>query len=662
MSMVTTTRNSLQYQCAEHHLIVEPWGMSSVRVRATPNPEFGPAAPALLPQPEVVVTITREGKGAALVNGLLRVEISSDGRLRFLHAVSGAVLLEEPEVEILHSPAREFKPGDGDLWGLEARFSAQEEERFYGLGQHRHGRLDQKGCVLDLRQENCEISIPFAVSSRGYGFLWHNPAIGRVELGQSLTRWTSEAAPELDYWVTAGDTPAEILGHYADATGHAPEFPDWAAGFWQCKLRYKTQAEVLEVAREYKRRNLPISVIVIDFFHWTMMGDFAFNEEEWPDPEGMVRELESMGIRTMVSVWPALNINSRNYEEFARQGYLLKSKDGAYATFRFMDTQPEGITDLNFYDATHPEARRLFWAKVREGYYERGFRVFWIDCCEPQIERPQYDRVRYHQGDARVVASLYPFCQAQNFHEGMRAEGQTQILNLCRSAWAGSQRFGAAVWSGDIKSTFEVLTAQVRAGLNMAMSGIPWWTTDIGGFHSGDPRAPYFRELIVRWFQYGVFCPLFRLHGVREPVVNHRLGGAANEVWSFGEEAYGMISDMLLLRERLRPYIMAQMRMASETGMPPMRPLFVDFPADQAAWSIDDEFMFGPDLLVAPVTMQGAVERRVYLPAGLAWIDAWTGRAEQGGQTIRANAPLNQIPLYMREGRSLPVPFKTNRV
>jgi alpha-D-xyloside xylohydrolase len=236
----------------------------------------------------------------------------------------------------------------------------------------------------------------------------------------------------------------------------------------------------------------------------------------------------------------------------------------------------------------------------------------------------------------------------------MQASGEKEILFLCRSAWAGSQRFGVAVWSGDIQSTFEALRTQVRAGLNMGLSGIPWWTTDIGGFHGGDPSTPYFRELIVRWFQYGTFCPLFRLHGHRKPNTSD-FSGAANEVWSFGEEAYGIIKELLMLRERLRPYIMEQMKRAHETGTPPMRPLFFDFYSDPRSYTIEDEFMFGPGLLVAPVLYEGARSRQVYLPDGSTWTNAWSGISLNGGQWITAEAPLDRIPLYLRDGAQLPI-------
>lgn len=271
------------------------------------------------------------------------------------------------------------------------------------------------------------------------------------------------------------------------------------------------------------------------------------------------------------------------------------------------------------------------------------------------------DNLRYHLGNGQEVTNIYPLMHARGFYEGMRAEGEEEIVLLCRSAWAGSQRYAAAVWSGDIPSTFEALQAQVRAGLNIGLSGIPWWTTDISGFQGGDPSTPYFRELIVRWFQYGAFCPLFRLHGFRQPSDRWWDTGGPNEVWSFGDEAYEIIRELLFLRERLRPYIMEQMHLAHEKGVPPMRPLFFDFPEDKDCAMVDDQFMFGPDLLVAPVLHEGVCSREVYLPAGTTWREAWTDAVEEGGQWITVDAPLDRIPLYLCGDAKLPIRSDENR-
>jgi alpha-D-xyloside xylohydrolase len=268
-------------------------------------------------------------------------------------------------------------------------------------------------------------------------------------------------------------------------------------------------------------------------------------------------------------------------------------------------------------------------------------------------EDPESDL--FHIGPGAEVRNVYPREHARGFAEGLWASGEKEILTLCRSAWAGSQKYGAAVWSGDIDSTFDALAKQVPAGLNIGISGIPWWTTDIGGFKGGDPSSAHFRELVVRWFQFAVFCPLFRLHGVREP--NPQTGppqtGGQNEVWSFGEEAYGIIRAQLALREMLRPYVMDVMAAASTTGLPPMRALFLEFPDEPEAWQVKDEYMFGPDVLVAPVTSYGAREREVYLPHGASWLDPSTGEPVEGKGWTTALAPLERIPVYLRSGGTL---------
>jgi alpha-D-xyloside xylohydrolase len=644
--------HALLWRRAGETLKLQPWGRDAIRVQATRESELLDQDWALLPpDPAASGGMEIGDSGASLRNGSIRAEISSAGRIRFLKEPGAMPLLEEVAPDFIIPPARDLRALPGGGWRAHVTFLAPRAERVYGLGQHANGFLDQKGCVIDLEQRNTQVSIPFYLSSLGYGFLWNNPAVGRVELGRDYTRWVAGATRQVDYWIAAGDSPAGIMERYADATGHPPQLPRWAAGFWQCKLRYRSQEELLSVAREYRRRGLPLSVIVIDFFHWTAMGDWRFDPAQWPDPGAMVRELDSLGVHVMVSVWPAVNRNSANYTEMAGRGLLARSVRGMPVHLLFRDGPWPAETPLQYYDPTSPEARRFIWEQIREGYYRHGIKVFWLDACEPEIYPDDHDNMRYHLGPGLEVANIYPWFHQRAFYDGMTGEGEDQLVLLCRSAWAGSQRYGAAVWSGDIFSTFESLQAQVRAGLNIGMSGIPWWTTDIGGFRGGDPRTEYFRELIVRWFQYGVFCPLFRLHGVRDPYDNALGTGAPNEIWSFGERAYGIIRDLLALRERMGPYLLEQMHVASAHGTPSMRPLFFDFPDDEAAWHVEDQFMLGPDVLVAPVLEQGQNRRRLYLPGGTSWEEARAGRRHAGGDWIEVDAPLESVPFVFRSGR-----------
>lgn len=651
---VSTDNNILFWRLNGEILKVEPWGPDGARVRASNLSDF-PAIPGALLEslatPEVAVAF-QDGKGT-LTNGKLRAEIWPDGTLHFFNAKSGAVLLEEPEPIFNKPPARWYRPLEGsNLSKIDTHFRSQPGEHIFGLGQHQHGLLDNKGAVIDLEQRNTEVCIPFYLSSLGYGFLWNNPGVGRVELGTNLTRWVMEATRGIDYYIVAGDTPAEILEKYIDATGHPPLLPDFALGFWQCKLRYRTEQELLGVVREYKQRGLPLAIIVSDYFHWHMMGDWAMDPRDWPDPAGMMKELKEMGVELMVSIWPTVNPSNPVFGEMVERGLLAQTVHGVHAHMAIADTTPEGVSMVAFYDATNPEAREFLWQRVKKNYLDCGVRVFWLDADEPELMPMHAENIRFVLGTGLEVMNIYPLLHQKGFYDGMQAAGQEEIINLSRSAWAGTQRYGAAVWSGDIRSRFEVLRAQIPAGLNIAMSGIPWWTTDIGGFMEGDIRTDYFKELIVRWFQYGAFCPLFRLHGVRPPLnglYGAQSSGADNEVWSFGERDYEIIRNLLFLREKLKPYLRELNREAHEHGTPPMRPLYYDFPTDPAAVNLADQFMLGPDLLVAPVTEQGAISREVYLPTGTIWVEAWSGQEFQGGQLLKANAPLERIPVYWRK-------------
>jgi alpha-D-xyloside xylohydrolase len=310
---------------------------------------------------------------------------------------------------------------------------------------------------------------------------------------------------------------------------------------------------------------------------------------------------------------------------------------------------------VGFYDPSNPATREFVWGLVERNYLSRGIRVFWLDASEPELNPAQPANLTLYAGPGAETINIYPRDNARMFAEGMAAAGQEPTVLLCRSAWAGAQKYGAAVWSGDIPATWASLSEQLRAGLGIAIAGIPWWTTDIGGFHGGDATDPEYQELMIRWFQYGVFCPLFRLHGDRMPRVptGYDMTGGPNEVWSYGDVATQIIADTLRLRERLRPYIHEQMHQASAHGLPPMRPLFVDFPADPGAWAVDDEFMLGPDILVAPVLAAGQSERSVYVPGTGEWVDVADGSVHVGGGTVTVATPIERIAVFVRSGASV---------
>ena len=651
-----TEDGALQYRYDGETLRIEAFGRG-LRVRATKADKMPEEDWALIRNEQNKGRITLTEQSAEIENGKIRAQIDHVGRIQMFR-IDGKMILSEylrtradikkPYCSALEIDAREFKPLIGGDWALTLRLeSLDRNEKIYGMGQYQQDILNIKGAELELAQRNSQASVPFFLSSLGYGFLWNNPAVGRATFGTNIMSFVAESSKKLDYWIVAGDTPAEIEEAYTEVTGKVPMMPEYAMGFWQCKLRYQTQEELLSVAREYKRRNLPVSVIVVDFFHWPLQGEWKFDPTYWPDPDAMIRELKEMGIELMVSIWPTVDYRSENFEEMKRKGYLIRTERGVRVSMTF-----QGNT-IHF-DATNPAAREYVWQKAKQNYYDKGVRIFWLDEAEPEYEVYQFDNYRYHIGSNLQIGNIYPAMYARAFYEGMQKEGQENILNLLRCAWAGSARYGALVWSGDIASTFEVLRRQLAAGLNMGIAGIPWWTTDIGGFHGGDPKDPAFQELLARWFEFGAYCPVMRLHGDRDskqPQYGETggatcLSGADNEVWSFGEEDYEICKKYLAVRETMRPYLREVMREAHEKGTPVMRPLFYDFPDDKTAWEIEDQYMFGPNKLIAPVLEAGKRAREVYLPCGARWKNIETGECFEGGQTITADAPLDVIPVF----------------
>ena len=641
---------------------LEPYGKNSLRFRSSRSLHIREDLNWTLLAPEsddAAVTIT--GGKALIKNGSIQAEVLGDGTVNYYNSQGKALLKESwldmrEEANFSVRKAREYEAISSEAFKIDLYFQAVKGEHIHGLGQDPNDVFDLKGTDLRLEQSNTKVTVPFIVSSLGYGFLWNNPSNGEVTFGENHTHWHVKMAKQIDYIVIAGETPAAIMNTYTGITGRAPVLPEWAAGFWQCKLRYESQEELLRVAREYKRRNIPLSVIVIDYFHWPKQGDWKFDPRYWPDPQAMVDELNQMGIHLMVSIWPTVDLRSENYHPMKNKNYLIRAERGA-SVFKF------AYGTCTFVDPMHPGARKYFWDRVKENYYKYGIKVFWLDETEPSLTPYDYNNTRYYLGNGQEVSSLYPYYYAKTFYDGMKEAGEKDVLTLTRSAWLGSQRNSTIMWSGDIPSTFATLRRQIKAGLNFSYSGIPWWTTDIGGFHGGEVDDPEFKELLVRWFAFGVFSPIFRLHGKRLPAPPSDRNdqnafvppGAPNEVWSYGEENYRIMVDFIHLRERLIPYIMEQMKKASVDGTPVMRPLIFDFPQDDAAYDVSDEYLFGPDILVAPVIEYKARKRKVYLPMGASWTDPYSGKTWQGGETAEIEAPLDRIPLFLKNGASLPV-------
>jgi len=656
MKYFTVENGSLLWRNHGETLMLTPWGQNSLRVRSAMLHDVEDPRHALLEPLAVQAAIRVEDTTASITNGKITASLEVDdwhkvARITFQNQRGETLLREIPCGGALNLRARHFKPILGGDHQLTVAFEGNERERLYGMGQYQQETLNVKHCAFELAQRNSQASVPFAISSLGYGFLWHNPAVGSVHFSANRSEWTARSTKQMDYWITAGDTPAEISLAYANATGFVPMMPEYGLGFWQCKLRYWNQEQLLAVAREYKRRNLPIDVIVCDFFHWPKMGDYRFDERFFPDPKAMAAELQNMGIELMVSVWPQVSLESENYEEMRQQGLLVRSELGEQVGMQYQGNSM-------FYDATNPRARKYVWDKCKQNYYDIGARLYWLDEAEPEYGSYDFENYRYYLGSCAQIGNIYPQMYARGFYEGMRESGEENVVSLVRCAWAGSQRYGALVWSGDIKSSWEDFRRQLCAGLSMGIAGIPWWTTDIGGFFGGDTEDENFRELLVRWFQWGVFCPVMRLHGDRMP---HRLvyapdgerlqdEGADNEIWSYGEKVYPILENCLKLRESLRDYTRETMREAHEEGKPVMRPMFYEFPADETCADLKDQYLYGSRYLVAPVLEPGMKTRSVYLPKGTQWRAMRDGEVLDGGQWVIAPTPIESMPVFERIG------------
>lgn len=665
-------------------LRIEPWGADGLRVRARPGSEVvEPHASALTSGSEINDgtndDIVLGHDTASITNGRITANLKVTSRygaevkrevvVEYVRSDTGEELLAETRSHFAGPKTRNFKGHVGGTWKLETTFKSYPDENLHGLGQPQHGRANLKGVSTTLMQQNAHAVIPFVVSSRGYGFLWNNPAIGKCEFATNLTRWTAESTPGMDYWIVAGDNTREIISAYHDVTGHSPELPDWATGFWQCKLRYRTQEELLSVAHEYKRRNLPLSCIVIDFFHWTRQGDWKFDPAEWPDPKGMVEELQSIGVEVMVSVWPTVAVTSENYQEMLEGGMLLTTERGVPAVVPLIDKDPFGPGYFIYYDAFNPKARDFHWETVKRNYVDNGINNLWVDACEPEMRPAHPENVRTSLGNAAEMLCAYPMLHEKRLREGLNEEGKDGVL-LCRSAWAGSHAHGVILWSGDIWSNWDYFRGQVPAGLHAGISGLGWWTTDIGGFYEGHGGTEDFRELLVRWFEFGVFSPICRLHGFRIPddVPVPKEGealtygedtvrlfiesGGANEVWSYGEKVESVLIELLDIRERLRPYIKACFAEFAKSGAPVMAPIFYYYEDDEESRDDPGRYMLGPDLLVAPVLDPDTNSMKVSLPKGETWTHVWTGKSFEGGTIADVGCPWGKCPVFIRDKQS----------
>ena len=566
-----------------------------------------------------------------LTTSRLMVSLSARGGSLSFKTLQGETLLREsgglPRTYIQVPSTAQYR--------IQDRFSPDATEAIYGLGQHQSGLFNYRGSTVELGQNNTDVAIPLLVSSKGYGILWNTASFTYMDNRFPLDlSFESMAGDQVDYYLLYGPETDRIIHEYRTMTGHAPLFPQWAYGLFQSKDRYSSQAEILDIANQYRSRHIPMDAIVQDWFWWKHggEGDPEFNSG-YTDVPAELKALHDEHVHAMISVWGMMDESSKNFQEIRRQGFE--------------------IAGTHVYDPTNPAARDFFWNQLAGKLFAQGWDAFWLDSAEPEEYWPHWgDAVlRYkqlHLGSGLEYTNIFPSEHTGGVQEHWRqANPEKRVFLLTRSAFLGQQRNGATVWSGDVYSTWWALRHQVAAGLNFALSGYPYWTTDIGGYHqpyNGAANEPAYQELYARWFEYGAFCPVFRTHGHRDH----------NELWTF-DRVYPALLAINRLRYRLLPYVYSLAWKVTNEDYTVQRPLVMDFREDRNTWEIGDEFMFGTALLVSPVTKEHSTERTVYLPGGSFWYDFWTGARTAGGAEVNATAPIDRIPLDVRAGSILPL-------
>ena len=559
--------------------------------------------------------------------------------------------------------ARDRRATDAEFYEVSATFASPEDEHYYGLGQNHEGFLDHRGhpvhCWANYTAPAApSYCVPFVVTNKGYGLVWDNPSQTTIEPGfNEQTRWVSQVGDRVSFFVIAGATADEIYAGYRLLTGPTHLLPKAAYGYIQCKQRYASQKEVLDVAQGYRDRHLPADMIIVDWFYYTMMGQMDLDPKFWPDPAAMNKQLHAMGFETMISVWPRFMPGDRYYDELRQKGWLIHLADGTPIDGLPYDRAGSDI------DTTNPEAAAWYWSTIRDNILSKGFDSLWADETEPDLPP---NGAYFNIGPGTQFFNVYPLFHTAALYDGFRKdEPGRRALILSRDAYLGAQRNGTIFWSSDIYPTWDTLRRQIPTGLNLAASGLTYWSNDTGGWQylpaqhhplhkplldPSDARANVggyddYPELYTRWFQYATFLPIFRTHGSR----------MANEVWSYGSQAEPILEKYLRLRYQLMPYIYSLGYQTWLTGAPFMRALPLDFPNDPKVADLRDEYMFGPAFLVAPVTEQGATSREVYLPAGSDWYNYWTNKRIRGGQTITVAAPIDTMPLFVRAGSIVPL-------
>lgn len=657
-SDITKTVNGIEIQ-------IRFYSPEIVRVvKSLPGADLSRSSLSVIKAPENVAVEVKENQTSVTVSSSELVVLLDkvNGAISFQNVNQKQLISEKPDGTAI-SPKRY---AGVDVFQVKQSFELKPEEYIYGLGQLQQGKMSQRNQRILLKQENKETVVPFILSTNGYGLFWDNYSPTTFTDSISGTSFDSEIGQCIDYYLMVGENADKVVGQMRELTGDVPMFPYWSYGYWQSRERYKTQLETVEVVQKYRDLAIPLDGIIQDWRYWgqdSVWNRMGFDPVCFPEPKQMVDEVHKMNAHLMIVAWPGFGPLTKQYGDFKSRNMQLN----------FLTWPPNSGTKP--YDVYNPTARDIYWKYLNEGIFSAvGNDAWWLDSSEPdhiEVKDVDFEQPTY-LGPYRSVLNAFPLQHVGGVSTHQRATtNDKRVFILTRSAFAGQQRFGANTWSGDVISDWDVLRTQISSALNFSLSGIPYWNSDIGGFFvwnfPGGVNNKAFCELYVRWLQFGTFCPMMRSHGTDTP----------REIYQFGAKgdwAYDAIEKFIKLRYRLLPYIYSTSWDVTMNRSSMMRALVMDFPGDEKALDIDNEYMFGKSILVCPVTDSQYVKSekdgkkyinsvedfskvkssKVYLPAGTTWVDFWDGKSYKGGQTVERKTPIDILPLYVKAGSILP--------
>lgn len=669
------TKNGITLVTNQTVIEIQFYTDSSVRILKSPvATSFRKQSLSVIATPREIKLLTKvKNNELNISSGVIRVNCDREtGTIRFYNK-KGEQLLQEKKGSAYFRP---FNDAGDSTYTVSQSFVLDKEEPIYGLGQQQQGKMVQRNLTLRMEQGNTHDYIPFFQSVKGYGLFWDNYSPTLFTDNEQATSFTSDVGDGIDYYFMYGGSADGVIGCMRELTGRVPMFPLWTYGYFQSKERYKSQDELIAVVKKYRDLKVPLDGIIQDWQYWGnnyLWNAMEFLNEDFPNAPKMISELHRLQAHLAISVWNSFGPNTKQYRELDSLKALMNFSTWPQSGSSLWPPKLDYPSGVKVYDPYNADARDIYW-KYLSKLFALGVDAWWMDSSEPDHldAKPADLDNKTAMGSFRKVRNAFPLMTVGGVYDHQRAVSSAKrVFIFTRSAFAGQQRYAANTWSGDVVASWTALRNQVSAGLNFSLTGIPYWNSDIGGFFLWNFKRrledPEYRELYVRWLQFGAFCPMMRSHGTDAPREIYQFGAK-------GDRLYDAIDKYIQLRYRLLPYIYATSWEVTAHHSSMMRALFMDFPADKKAWDLNDQYMFGKSILVSPVTRAMYVKpvtkgmdtlmaedfskvrsKELYLPAGTDWYDFWNGERRKGGEYVSRKTPLDLMPVYIKAGSLIPM-------